>query len=362
MFSIYNFQTSSIYEALQDDLSKGIWENRLLYSFTKDFRFISRIVDASYKLVDMRKKINDRLMGRDVVIYGAGSYGQTFCSFCDDINVLAFCDSSTKRQGVKYLGDAIVGKGGDGYTVISPAELIVQYPNCTVVICVSSDIHATEIFETLERMNFAGKIVKMQEVHDFPSFYSSMYFDDTIPHTRKNNEVFIDAGCLDFDTSIAFSKWCKGEYEKILAFEPNPESYKICLAKSEEYANVQVQNYGLWNESTEMNFDNNANPGAAHITTDHTASVKIKTIQLDEVLKGEKATFIKMDIEGAELNALKGAKETITKYRPTLAISMYHKPEDIWEIPSYILSIHPDYKLYMRHYSPIISETVLYAI
>lgn len=73
-------------------------------------------------------------------------------------------------------------------------------------------------------------------------------------------------------------------------------------------------------------------------------------------------TFIKMDIEGAELEALHGCRDTIIKYRPKLAICVYHKPEDIIEIPSYIHEIVPEYKLYLRHHSKDLSETVLYAL
>ena len=69
-----------------------------------------------------------------------------------------------------------------------------------------------------------------------------------------------------------------------------------------------------------------------------------------------------MDIEGTEMEALKGAEYIIKKYKPKLAISIYHKPEDIVEIPKYILNINPDYKLYLRHYSDNAGETVLYAI
>ena len=73
-------------------------------------------------------------------------------------------------------------------------------------------------------------------------------------------------------------------------------------------------------------------------------------------------TFIKMDIEGAELEALRGAESIIRKQRPKLAICVYHKPEDIWTIPMYILSLQNDYRLFLRHYSFGDTETVLYAI
>ncbi len=79
------------------------------------------------------------------------------------------------------------------------------------------------------------------------------------------------------------------------------------------------------------------------------------------LLRGGGVTFIKMDIEGAEYQSLLGALKTIKKYRPKLAICLYHKPEDIIEIPHIILSINPDYKLAIRHYTTCNWETVLYA-
>lgn len=69
-----------------------------------------------------------------------------------------------------------------------------------------------------------------------------------------------------------------------------------------------------------------------------------------------------MDIEGAELNALKGAKKTIKDWKPRLAICVYHKPQDIFEIPEYINSIRDDYLFYMRRYEETFCETVLYAV
>ena len=72
--------------------------------------------------------------------------------------------------------------------------------------------------------------------------------------------------------------------------------------------------------------------------------------------------MIKLDVEGAELKALQGAEKTILQCRPKLAVCIYHKPEDIVEIPAYLLSLHSDYKFYIRHYQMSANETVLYAI
>ena len=88
----------------------------------------------------------------------------------------------------------------------------------------------------------------------------------------------------------------------------------------------------------------------------------VQVVSLDRVLGDEIVSFIKMDIEGAEHNGLLGAEKQIRANRPKLAISIYHKPEDMWDLPGLILSFQPDYKLYLRHYSIAASETVLYAI
>lgn len=101
----------------------------------------------------------------------------------------------------------------------------------------------------------------------------------------------------------------------------------------------------------------------SHIADDdEPADSFIEVAAVDDVLWDKDVTFIKMDIEGAELEALKGAGLTIQRCKPKLAICVYHKPEDIWEIPNLILDYYPDYKLYLRHYSLHFGETVLYAV
>ena len=120
-----------------------------------------------------------------------------------------------------------------------------------------------------------------------------------------------------------------------------------------------------WNSDTELCFEKGREKkhgqGIASCVSD-CGSVKVKARSIDSVLDGEKCTFIKMDIEGSELNALRGAEKTIKKYHPKLAICIYHKPEDIVDIPRYLHQICPGYKMYLRHYSNCDVETVLYAI
>ena len=110
-----------------------------------------------------------------------------------------------------------------------------------------------------------------------------------------------------------------------------------------------------------LNFSEKSDTSTSLITGVGDFSIPVVTI--DSTLNGDVATFLKMDIEGAELQALVGAKETIKKYKPRLAICIYHKLEDIVTIPEYILSLVPEYKFYIRHHHPTIgTETVLYAV
>jgi trehalose-6-phosphate synthase len=90
----------------------------------------------------------------------------------------------------------------------------------------------------------------------------------------------------------------------------------------------------------------------------------VKTVSIDDFVKKNNIAvdFIKMDIEGSEIAALKGAKETIKKYKPKLAICIYHKLTDFYYIPKFIQSLNKHYKFYLEHHSKYLIETVLYCI
>ena len=187
---------------------------------------------------------------------------------------------------------------------------------------------------------------------------TNQYFPEDI-FSLSENEVFVDAGAFDGDTIRQFLKITKQKYKYIYAFEPDESNFKK-MKKTRYDENIIVYNAGLYDKTAQIGFL--ANKGGCS-TVEIENSNKIQTYKFDELeLPDHKITFVKMDIEGSELKALKGMKETIKKYKPKLAICIYHKFEDLWELPMYIKELVPEYRLYMRNYTTYFDEIVLYAV
>lgn len=190
----------------------------------------------------------------------------------------------------------------------------------------------------------------------------SQYFPINEIIIPSKDEVFVDAGGYNGDTSVQFANWTGNEYEKIYIMEPDDIMKKVV----KEYVNiknlksVELVEKGAYSESTVLKFKNSIDSGSSCINAE--GETQIETISIDEMLNGKRASYIKMDIEGAEMEALEGASETINKYRPKLAISVYHKEDDLWNIPYYLHKKYPWYKFYLRHYTLITTETILYAV
>jgi len=144
----------------------------------------------------------------------------------------------------------------------------------------------------------------------------------------------------------------------VYAWEPDPESQLKCKEIFEKnHIEYELIAKGLWSKKEKLKLRMDGT--ASFITND--GNIKIEVDSIDHLVK-EPVTFIKMDIEGSEYQALLGAKNMVSQYKPKLAICIYHKLEDIWELPWLIHQINPEYKFYLRHYSFADNETVLYAI
>lgn len=184
------------------------------------------------------------------------------------------------------------------------------------------------------------------------------YFEKFLNCTES--EVFVDGGGFDGDTALRFADFCPS-YSEVYVFEPCKETFELALANTSNLKNCHCFNKGLYSSDTTLSFK--ADQGSSNSIASE-GDVVIDVVALDEVeeIKEIKPTLIKLDIEGAELEALKGMRETIALHEPKLAIAVYHNARDFWEIPEYILSLKGDYKLYVRHYTEGWAETIMFFV
>jgi len=181
------------------------------------------------------------------------------------------------------------------------------------------------------------------------------YFEDFLIF-EEGREVFVDVGGFDGYTTQEFIKLCP-KYKSIHIFEPEEKNLKVAKDRLKDFTNINFHLLGLSNKKETLRFDIS---GSSSKISDNGAIV-IKVDKLDDIINDE-ITFIKMDIEGAEENAIEGSKDLIEKYHPKLAICVYHHPNDFWKIPEQVLAIRNDYKIYLRHYTESIYETVMFFI
>ena len=179
----------------------------------------------------------------------------------------------------------------------------------------------------------------------------------------SKDEILIDCGAYNGDTIEQYLDFTDSNYKKIYAFEPGKEIIEVLKKNVSSYKNIEIVNKGVWNENTFLIFEDSGE--TSHIDNkEGENTVEVTTI--DTVVQSdERITFIKMDIEGSELEALQGAVETIKRDMPKLAICCYHKKDDIIELFTFVKNCENSeyrYNIYLRQHSNSAYETVLYAI
>lgn len=213
-----------------------------------------------------------------------------------------------------------------------------------------ADKKSKEVFEKV--INFKMSF-DLEFMKGFTNNFDEQYFDkDLIPNIK--DITFVDGGAYVGDTLPNIIKNFP-DYKKIYCIEPNDLHIKIAKRDFQHQRDIRFINCGLGKEKLEITEAQESQDICEH---DYQAT-NINTI--DNLIK-EKVDFIKLDIEGAEQDTIIGAKETILKYHPILAICIYHKAQDWYKVPELVLDIRNDYKVYIRHYMEGIYETVMYFI
>ena len=348
-----------------------------------------------------------------IIIFGAGSYGKMVYRMLKDKGVvnklIAFCDNDRQKYG-----DSIYGLEVLGYEAAKR-----DYPNCIFVI---ASTYYTEIENQLKKLceknyyticprhiaeyndevmhqgriwmakewakinkvDFKYNMNKLEElladqeskdvlnnivnfrntgdysyIENIYNPYVLQYFDNSIIELR-DDEFFIDLGAWEGDTICNFIKASNNKYKRIVSFEPGEQQFKALnqMIRNKNLINIDTYKIGAWSETGYLFFEEDGG-GSSRIYDK--GATKIKVDAMDNMFLDEPVSFIKMDVEGAEEQALLGAKNIIQKYKPKLAICVYHKPEDIVGLPLLIKEILPEYKIYLRHHTGFDIETVCYA-
>lgn len=273
------------------------------------------------------------------------SYSEVKSSEKDFIIVVAFGSSLPEvRENVMrmaeehelYIADAPVY----GNTFFDKDYVSVNKRNLKLIYDSLADSRSREVFENVVKFKTSGKINHL--------FASEDNEENTLLEIfkLKENATIFDLGAFIGDTAEKFaSLW--PDYGKIVAVEPSVKNFSRLKSTAEKIRNTVCVNAAISYLNGSIFFDNEGGRNqAAHSGNTVTESITIDTLSH----RFGAPDFIKFDIEGEELNGIIGGEETIKKYKPALLVSAYHRSEDIVNIPTKILSLRNDYKMYVRHF------------
>jgi FkbM family methyltransferase len=216
-----------------------------------------------------------------------------------------------------------------------------------------SDQTSINIWNCIKHLRMTGEFL---DVSIYPKTCGTHYFPDFLDF-GVNNHVFFDVGSFDGETSLDFIQ-AFNDYKKIYAFEPNPKNHELLHIKLNSNRDIEIVKKGISSRNEYAGFSTGLG-SASHF--DSKSDLKIELVTIDS-LNLEPPTFIKMDIEGMERYALEGGRVTISKWRPILAISIYHLFDDVRVLFDQITTLLPNSNFYLRHFSEGIDETVLFCV
>lgn len=385
---------------------------KIKYFKRDDWACLSEIIELSEYICLYGHGIFEKKSEDEIIIFGAGSAGRKLYQFYKENNVTVryFCDNDKSKHNTKI----------DDCSVISPEQLK-QLLNPFIIIASTYwlqiekqvielglpyriiDIdqkfddkkllnlkfykeNLDKLYEVYSSLNddkskyvfltiIKAKILNLEEYYNLVSEGNEYW---ALPEFINNdNEVYVDAGASDGNTVNYFLHNNRGNFKKIYAFEPNNEQFAILKNRANRVMrsfklplnSIECIQAGVGERNEYLSFYKNEDMADSStfcedFTKDSTCNIEnVRIYALDNYLKNVSITLLKADIEGFELAMLKGAQDIISKEHPKLAIAIYHKPEDLWEIPLFIKSLVSEYKIAIRHHGSINyawCETVLY--
>jgi FkbM family methyltransferase len=350
----------NVYAHLNDEISKKIFEARKMYMATGDLGYITGL-EPKYRNLnsDMQVFVEKLQKGSHCLIYGAGVAGHYLAGRFKQfgVKVDSFIDQDESKGPVdKETGIRVITEKelSENKALYCDKTVIISYPVKPV-----ADKVRKRLIEAIgiDENNIRFGIFDLRN-------NQGQYFDY---FEARENEVFVDCGCFDGATCYNFAGWCGAKgFDHIYSFEADPKNYAESKEVLAPLGKCDLFPYGIADVNKKVYFAADAFETSCIISREEAEKrnfegvEEIEAVALDDILEGKRITFIKMDIEGAEYEALLGARKLIMENRPRMAISVYHKFEDFVLLADLVLSMHPDYRIAFRHYGFDDLETVMY--
>jgi FkbM family methyltransferase len=180
----------------------------------------------------------------------------------------------------------------------------------------------------------------------------------------SHEDHFVDCGAFDGDSVRSFLELTAGRFSRIDAMEPDPANLRklrtfVATLPVEDQQRIHVHPVAVGSERRSLRFRHGAGPAS---TLTEEGEYDVACVSLDDELAGTAPTYIKVDVEGAEPDVIRGAAGLIAEHAPTMAIVLYHRTSDMWTIPLALRRLRSDYRLYLRRYAEDCWETVCYAM
>lgn len=319
---------------------------------------------------------------KPIVLYGTGNGA-------DKIYARLLRDN-IKISGVFASDGFKKGKEFEGFTVTSYEELKGQYPDMIILVCFGS--HLDSVIDNIKRLESENELYlpdvpvaggeifdidfarahknELETVYNMLAddlskkvFENTVYFKLTgkaeflyAIETPRNEvfsildlkaESFLDLGAFNGDTVEEFINYCP-DYKNIVALEPDARNFRKLLQNTENIKNITLINKAVSDKSCIITISKNKGRG----NSQSGKTVETESISIDEIAKENQISFIKMDVEGAEYDAVLGGVNTVSN-TPKMHIAAYHKSEDLYSLPLKITEINSNYKIYMRKHKAL---------
>lgn len=365
-----------------------------------------KFTDALFRDIEQNKwdidGFLDQLKSKQIVIWGTGLAGCMIYEALErqQISVCFFADNNKDKIGALVCGKRTLGIDeipSDAFVIIAAnvkygihEQLQKESIQCTYIDPVwwyyydkGKDSTLAELRKNTDVINSVYEMLMDDEsrrvfrnvllhraVHDIHLIWEvydeHQYFGNSI--VKKAGKNFIDCGAFQGDTLAGFlEQMDTGEDYHYYAFEADRENYEILKKFCEERKLDWVRpiNLGVWDKKGQLYFQGGQTTGevSGKVVEDSVAQGDaIQVDSLDAVLGQVEIDFIKMDIEGAEIRALQGARGCIERNVPILAISAYHELNHLWEVPLLIKEMNKNYDVYFGHHMWNMADTVCYGL